>query len=92
MATSGAGAVISGPLLAQLRDALLDAFPTWKALEMMVELQLDERLGNVVSPGALREVVYDLLTWARAQGRLGELVAAARRENGGNARLAEAAA
>jgi Effector-associated domain 1 len=76
---------------AQLREALtalLDAFPSEGALARLTTLHLGENLAVITTAGSLRDVVFELLMWARAHGRQRELLRAAREENPGNPRLA----
>jgi hypothetical protein len=75
-----------------LCDALLAAFPTPHALARLTAHRLGVNLSAVVSDGPLTDRVFDLVEWAGAQGRLGELVQAARAENPGNPKLLEFAA
>lgn len=71
-----------------LREALIDAFPSWGDLAIMVSDQLDERLGVVTAQSNdLEQVAFDLIEWVRARGRVGDLVVGARNANPGNPRL-----
>src|SRR5438034_4441879 len=80
---------LTGPQVKQLRDALISAFPTYEPLDEMVRIGLNENLSAVAGEGNLREVVFALIRWAEAQGRITELVVAANEENPGNAALKE---
>ncbi len=80
---------LTGPQVKQLRDALLSAFPAYAPLEEMVRIGLNENLSAVAGEGILRDVVFALIRWAEAQGRITELVVAASEENPGNAALKE---
>jgi hypothetical protein len=70
-----------------LREALLEAFPTPDALERMLLFEMNERLFNISRGGSLREVVFEIVDWARAHGRVSELIDAVRRSNPANPRL-----
>jgi hypothetical protein len=70
--------------LQKYEKALLDAFPTWNDMERMVFYALGEHLEVVVGQGALQDVVFRLVRWAEAQGRLEELMRGAREQNPGN--------
>lgn len=72
-----------------LQEALLAAFSTRNALDRLVRFGLGESLSRHVPDGSLEEVVFHLLEWAEAQGRLRELVSAAHESNPGNPRLAD---
>lgn len=72
------------PYLARLRGAdyreldaaLRLAFPTAESLARMVLGRLDERLANITATAAdLPTMVFDLIQWAEARGRLNELIA-----------------
>lgn len=67
-----------------LHAALRNAFPRPAALERLVEFHLDEHLAVIVGEGALDDVIFRLIAWAEAQGRLATLVNGARTEAPGN--------
>lgn len=67
-----------------LHAALRNAFPRPAALERLVEFHLDEHLAVIVGEGALDDVIFRLIAWAEAQGRLDALVNGARTEAPGN--------
>ena len=71
----------------QVQLALLDAFPTVEALAQMVQFHLDENLAALTVAPSLGSQVFDLLRWARAAGRLDELLAAATAANPTNPAL-----
>jgi len=75
--------------LEAVHAALLDAFPTRDELERLVQFQLHKSLATIVSPANLSQQVFELVRWAKANGRLDELVRAARSANPGNPRLGE---
>jgi len=69
----------------QLRDALLQAFPSWNELRRLVADQLDENLAAITAQSSpLEDNIFDLITWARARGHLFDLIVAARNQNPGN--------
>jgi hypothetical protein len=68
---------IDGPFRREIRLALLDAFPTLDQLRLFVDDSMSERLQNVSLANDLPSVVFDLIVWAQARGRLTELVQAA---------------
>ncbi len=72
----------------RLHEVLLFAFPNRGALERMVAHYLGENLNIISGAGGLSDVVFDLVQWADAQGRVAELVAAARAANQSNPDLA----
>src|SRR5690348_9673697 len=68
------------------KEALIVAFPSRNDLAQMVRVGLDENLDALASQESLSVAVFELIKWAEAQGRLDELVAAARRANSGRIR------
>ena len=83
---------LPGDLYAELVDALLGAFPGYGDLERMVQFALRESLEALVGHGPLRQVVFDLVKWTVAQGKLRALVKAACETVPGNAALRDVAA
>ena len=75
---------LTGPQRRQLFDALLSAFPTTAALERMVTFGLNENLERITTGSSLGDMVLSLMTWAQAQGRMEDLVRAAREDNPGS--------
>src|SRR5689334_16893920 len=78
---------LKGRQFGALQDALLDAFPSWNALEQLVEFELSESLERVAGKGRLEDVAFELIKWARARSRLDELLAGAMRRNPSNDEL-----
>lgn len=73
----------------KLKEALIDAFPTWNALAQMVLYQLDKNLATITSQAlGLDANAYELVQWAIAQGMVADLVVAARNQNPRNQSLA----
>src|SRR5947199_2295732 len=83
---------LSGPQQKQLQKALISAYPIRSALEQMVFHGLGVHLDAITAQGGLEQVVFELLRWAQAQGRLEELIRAAREQNSGNQELQRVAA
>ncbi len=81
---------VSGKLLKQLTDAVLDAFDR-ESLARFFRESLGERFDEVVPQRGLRSQVHALLEWAQRQGRLEEVVQAAAEEVPGNRDLKRAA-
>jgi hypothetical protein len=77
----------SGPELKQLHTALLSGFPTVDDLRQMVRFELDERLEQIAGGDDLGDIVFNLIQWAEARGRLAELIQAAHTWNAGNPQL-----
>ena len=71
----------------QFHKALLSAFPTPGKLKQLVRFRLDENLEAIAGGANHSEVVSNLIEWAEEQGRLEELLIAARKENPGNPAL-----
>lgn len=78
---------IDGPQLKQLQEALLSAFPTCQGLEMMVFYGLGKSLSAIVGYGDLEYMIFKLLEWVQAQGRLEELIRVALKQNSQNPQL-----
>ena len=68
---------LSGKQTGQLRNLLVALFPTFKDLEMMVLIELDERLASITAEKGTAEVAFNLITWAEARGRFQDLLAGA---------------
>ncbi len=71
---------VSSEELAQLRSALLSAFPRAIDLAQLVRFRLDENLYAFAAQSPLDQTVFDLLMWAESQGRLRDLVLGALEE------------
>jgi len=78
---------LSGQQFGQLLDALVSAFPNIETLEVFVKRRMDENLNAIAGGSNLTAVVYKLIEWATARGRLAELVEAAYRDNSGDPKL-----
>ncbi|MFO0761691.1 MAG: effector-associated domain EAD1-containing protein [Byssovorax sp.] len=81
------GIVIDGEQMKALHAALLGAFPTEGDLTRMVRFGLSENLAAIAGSGPLNDVIFKLLEWAAAHGKLDALLAAAQRQNPGHAAL-----
>jgi nucleoside phosphorylase len=71
----------------QLHKALLSAFPSRSDLQQMVDFGLDTNLDTIVSYSNLAHSVFELINWADAHDKIGELIRASYKANNGNARL-----
>ena len=80
-----------GQQLDRISDALRAAY-TPDSLARLLHARLDVRLVDVAGGEDFRAVVFHLVEWADRQGRLAELVEAARAENPRSPELAAAAA
>jgi len=83
---------LAGSQIAQLLDALLDAYPRRDDLRIMMRVELDENLDAIAGGDTLRAVAFSLIEWAQRTGRIEELIAGARRRNPGNPALQAASA
>jgi len=72
---------LNGIQIKQLHHALLSAFPQLASLEFFVRTELEENLSAIALGSSLSEVVFHLIEWARAHGRLADLVEKAYHEN-----------
>jgi endonuclease G, mitochondrial len=75
---------LTGKQREKLQLALLSAFPRRGNLEQFVSFSFNERLDELVEGGNYRKVVFDLIEWARSEGRLEELITGAYTANPGN--------
>ena len=80
---------VPGYLIRQIREALIIAFPT--ILAMMVRERLDENLQAIAGTGSLNDVVFNLVQYFEAQGKLDKLIQGACKENNGNSKLKKVA-
>jgi hypothetical protein len=71
----------------QLFDALLSAFQDADDLAHMVSFGMDVRLNNIVAVSNMPNMIFNLIQWAEAAGRLDELITAARLAQPGNTKL-----
>ncbi|MBD1855961.1 MULTISPECIES: effector-associated domain EAD1-containing protein [Leptolyngbya] len=77
---------LSGSEFRRLRKAILETFPRQELRELVV-FELGEDLDAIAGGTDHSEVVFNLLTWAKSQGRLSELVAVAYQERTHHAEL-----
>src|SRR4051794_15080096 len=80
------GGPMTGQEMKRFSDALLGAFDE-RSLTRMVFYAFDKSLANIVSPGPLEHVVFELIRLAHREGWLSELRRAACDEVPGNAAL-----
>jgi V8-like Glu-specific endopeptidase len=79
---------LTGEQEKQLFDALLDAFLTENELAQMVRFGgVVRNLATIAGSGKLGDVVFNLITWAGAHDKTGDLIIAARNANPTNAFL-----
>lgn len=78
---------LTGSQLEQLQDALLSAFPSYSSLAQMTLFRRNENLDAIAGTGNLDDVVFKLITWAKAAGRVDELVIKAHQKVPGNPAL-----
>jgi len=82
---------LKGKQLEVLCHALLSAFTGYPGLQKMALFEMDVNLPDIVAPGPLSEVVLNLVLWARAEGRLEELVVGALNQVPRNQKLRQVA-
>ena len=71
----------------ELASALTSAFPSKSDLEQMLKFGSDKRLAEIAIEGNLKDIVFELIKTAEAQGWVLELIQAAREVNSGNPEL-----
>jgi hypothetical protein len=81
-------AKLTGSQYERLLEALLSAFPRPRDLRRMLRLKLGLNFDDVVQAGTGRDMVFELIETAEAEGWIADLVAAAREQNPMNADLA----
>src|SRR5512134_4117374 len=89
MASSTADLDLKREQLERLQAALVAAFPDRFAFSQFTRYKLDLELDRIVGDVGIDQVAFELIGWAKAQGRLGQIVACARAENPGNPELRE---
>lgn len=72
---------LKGKQFQEFQAALMHAFPAYNPLKIMLMHRLGENLNNIVAVDAMANVVFELITWAKANGRLSDLLAGALEEN-----------
>ena len=70
-----------------MQAALRGAFPTPAMLRQMLRFRMDTNLDQVAMGGNYDEVLFELITWAEAEGRVPELVESAVADKPGNQNL-----
>ncbi len=83
--------LLKGKQYEELVEALISAFPTKGKLNYLLRIELDRNLNNIVSEGNLRNMIFELIQTAEAEGWIEDLVIGARRANSGNPKLLEVA-
>lgn len=68
-------------------NALMAAFPTYQALNLMLRLELNRPLAVATQPGPLAEVALALIDWAETEGCLDDLIAGALHQKPNNPKL-----
>ncbi|MEC4819239.1 MAG: CHAT domain-containing protein [Scytonema sp. PMC 1069.18] len=71
----------------EFMEALMDAFRSRNDLEMMLSFQLDWRLNQIARGENYQQIVFNLIDYAEEQGKITELLEAAKTANPGNPRL-----
>ena len=72
---------LKGKQFQGFQEALEQAFPDYGQLRIMVMHQLGEDLPGITPPAAMPMVIFELIRWARAHGKLSELLAGALEAN-----------
>jgi hypothetical protein len=65
----------------RLFDALINAFPTRTSLEQMLLFELNKNLDAIAGGSNLREITFNLIKTAEAEGWVEDLINAARKSN-----------
>ncbi len=83
--------ILSGQQSKTLQKALINAFPNKSSLERMLLFELDKSLNAIAGGDNLEDVVFNLITTAKAENWVEELISAARKTNSGNQLLKDIA-
>jgi len=67
--------------------SLLSAFPDLSKLRQMVDFKLDENLDAIAMGENHSDIVFKLIKWAESEGKVNDLLTAARESNPGNSEL-----
>jgi len=78
---------ITGRQRQKLVQAIISAYPTKAALEMMINFTLEENLNVIAGGENYEQVVFQLIKWAKANGKLEILILSASEYNPGNKEL-----
>src|SRR5579859_63313 len=80
---------LTGSQVKAFHHALKSAFPASERLAQMVRMELDQRLGEIAGTTGidLDAIIFQLIEWAEANGKVRALLAAAARANSGNTEL-----
>ncbi len=68
-------------------QAMIVAFPSWESATAMIRFGMNEQLEAIVPRGPMRDVHFQLIEWAQTNGKLAQLVDAARMSNPSNPEL-----
>ncbi len=79
---------LTGEAMKVLLAAMAAAFPRPSDLESLVRLGLNESLFAIVERAPLRDMIFNLISWAESRGHLGEFIEAAVAQNPGSPPLA----
>ncbi len=83
---------LTGPQKKKLREALIAAFPSWKALAKLTADELDLNLAEITGDSqGIDTNAFDLVSWAAARGTLAALIVAAHNASPANAKIQEIA-
>jgi Effector-associated domain 1/CHAT domain len=78
---------ITGDEREELHKAIINAYPDHAGLERVIDYKLNENLNVITGTGKYGDVVYDLIKWAGAEGKLESLIVALYNEKPGNQKL-----
>jgi Effector-associated domain 1/vWA-MoxR associated protein C-terminal domain/vWA-MoxR associated protein middle region (VMAP-M) 1 len=78
---------LTGKQSKQLSEALIDAFPENKDLEMMLLYELEKKLNEISLGDTYKQVIFDVIKYFEAQGKIEDLIKAALQENPNNPKL-----
>lgn len=70
----------TGKQLKKIHAAFCKSFVSRQQLAQFLRYELNERLDEIASSGNLSEILFDLICWAEVNGKVGEILQAAKRE------------
>ncbi|MEI2580745.1 effector-associated domain EAD1-containing protein [Scytonema sp. PRP1] len=78
---------ITGDEPEELHKAIINAYPDYAELERVIYFKLNENLNVIAGTGKYGDVVYELIKWADAEGKLETLIVELYNNKPGNPKL-----
>ncbi|MGK7954658.1 MAG: effector-associated domain EAD1-containing protein [Crocosphaera sp.] len=78
---------LSGSERENLMEAMLEAYPDYDSLEIMVDVKLEKSLARICKPANQETVIFKLIKWAEKENQLLELIWGAYDKNSESSKL-----